>query len=65
MVILRLMLLAKLVELLGLLLARVYVNMVATLAYARVASHVATSQQERTSTRQELKRSCQQKQKRF
>jgi hypothetical protein len=59
------MLLAKLVELLGLLLARVYVNMVAALAYARVASHVATSQQEIKSTRQELKRSCQQEQKRF
>ena len=49
------MLLAKLVELLGLLLARVYVNMVAALAQARVASHVATSQQEIKSTRQELK----------
>ena len=57
------MLLANLVELLGLLLARVYVNMDAALAYARVASHVATSQQERTNTRQELKRSCQQEQK--
>lgn len=29
--------------------------MVAALAYARVASHVATSQQAKTSTRQELK----------
>ena len=49
------MLLAKLVELLGPRLARVYVNMVAALAQARVASHVATSQQERTNTRQKLK----------
>ena len=40
-------------------------NMDAALAYARVASHVATSQQEKTNTRQELKRSCQQEQKRF
>nr|DAG02399.1 MAG TPA: hypothetical protein [CrAss-like virus sp. ctXt06] len=30
-----------------------------------MASHVVTSQQERTSTRQELKRSCQQEQKRL
>ena len=37
----------------------------ATLAYARVASRIGTSQQEIKSTRQELKRSCQQEQKRL
>nr|DAJ58214.1 MAG TPA: hypothetical protein [Crassvirales sp.] len=30
-----------------------------------MTSHVAINQQERTSTRQELKRSCQQEQKKF